>query len=86
MKHESFEQQWNEIESHFPWERVYQAMKALDWQWAGIHGIPGEVALKNKAYDLLSKAWIEECRVASGGFVADIEYGELCLSFVLAEI
>lgn len=85
----SFEYQWNKIEKHFRWERVYSVMKALDWHWH-IHneeyGIPRIDTMKKHARKLLYDIYQQDKGNGScGGFRYGVEDGQLWLTFEIEE-
>lgn len=91
----SFEHLWKQIEKNFQWEKVYTAMKALDWGWAmklsdptGALYIPNVVALKSEAYRLCKSVYDNRKGTTStGGFQAGYieEDNVLWLTFCLTE-
>lgn len=85
----TFIEQWNEIESRFPWQQVYSSMKALDWAWYltdGDSGIPSIFTLKKHAKKLLLDIYKEgDGRICTGGFMAGCADGRLYLQFIVAE-
>lgn len=79
------EQMIDDVLSDFDFEKVHRVMKELDWKWYvedGAH-VPSIYTLIKQAKELLSKAFDEETRVATGGFIADYGEGELSLIFAL---
>lgn len=85
MRQQPFEEQWEDIKEYFSWKDVYETMKALDWQWGTIEGIPNLNSLQDHAYELLCKAWEDGRHHSLGGFNAWIEEGCLALSFSVTE-
>lgn len=85
----SFEYLWGLIEASFRWDRVYVAMKALDWQWCidkhnDLYGIPTVDTLKKSAKKILYEAYERKAGGgSSGGFSGGYEDGELWLEFSL---
>lgn len=76
------------ILDHFDFERIYKAMKALDWTWASTDGVPEVPDLRKKARELLkevSKRKEDRITIGTGGFEVDKGDGILRLKFVIAE-
>ena len=76
------------IIENFNFPRVRQVMKALDWRWFGIKGVPSIENLKYEARILLQKAAKDQNCWSTGGFSAsyipDGERGSyLMLQFVV---
>ena len=77
----------DDVLSDFDFEKVHRIMEELDWRWCeedDAH-VPSIYTLIKQAKELLSKAFDEEDRVATGGFIADYCEGELSLLFALEE-
>lgn len=65
----------DEILDFFDFERVYLAMKALDWKWPAIGRVPLVGHLRAKARELLNRVAYEygdSCSVGTGGFIAEM--------------
>ena len=83
-----FEEKWAEIEKHFQWENVITCMKVLGWKWAfseTTDGIPTIDELKAQAKKLCFDAYTYKRMVGSGGLIASYDYGDMGLSFLVAE-
>jgi len=78
--------QIDSILDEFPFDRVWQAMRAVGWKY----GIPGSLYyptftdLRRTAKRLLETAAEEQTRASTGGFEAMYSEGVLALRFVLA--
>lgn len=73
----------DEILDEFDFEKVHHAMLALNWKWHSTDGVPAIADLRRTARSLLKQV-VEVpnlSRVATGGFVAYMEYGVLGLRF-----
>ena len=85
----SFEYLWNKIEKSFDFNKVYTAMKALDWHWCfheENYGIPRVDYLKEKARELLHDAYENgKGSIRSGGFIVGCEGGELWINFSIED-
>lgn len=65
----------DEILDFFDFERVYLAMKALDWKWSDIGSVPLVGHLRAKARELLKRVAYESgysCSIGTGGLVAEM--------------
>lgn len=80
-----------DIIKKFDFEKVYIAMKALDWQWNWLQdnkyvsAIPSISYLKDHAEELLRKTLNEKSTHYSGGFKAsyDLTINTVKLEFIL---
>lgn len=66
----------------FPFEKVRQCMKVLDWEYTD-DGIPSIIRLKKAARSLLEDVE-NNSTLSSGGFHASIEGEDYSLEFMLA--
>jgi hypothetical protein len=58
MKHElskEMRELVDEITDEFQFEKVHQTMKALDWKWSGVDGVPSIGDLRRMARELLQE-------------------------------
>jgi len=84
--------QIEQVLKYFAFKFVHQAMTALNWTWATLHGVPSIDDLKDQAERLLTEAaegylknkedtWFVSC----GGLKATCKEGVLRLEFVCDE-
>lgn len=74
----------------YDFNKTEELMSQLGWKWAtGVDtvgdGIPTQHAMWKMARDLLSEAYEKQCSIASGGFEARYENGEMSLRFIPVE-
>lgn len=69
----------------FDFTRVAKAMQAIGWVWKTHDGMrsPNELEIEKAAIELLSQVSEEWPSASSGGLTAELDEGELYLSFVL---
>jgi len=72
------------ILDEFPFDDVWQAMRAVGWQWGSPPYYPTFTELRCTAKSLLESAWVKQTRASTRGFEATYEDGVLELCFVLA--
>lgn len=76
------------IMDNFDFEKVYNAMVALDWEWRN-EGVPDVSDLRKEARNLLKTALKDKTNVGTGGFqvqyFSDKDGQYVHLSFVIDE-
>jgi hypothetical protein len=92
----SFEHLYAQINKHFRFDRVYTAMKALDWGWAvktskpNMHNdvlyIPNVNALRQEVYRLCKEVYDQgKGQISTGGFTVSYFDDVLSVSFTIEE-
>ena len=82
-----------DFSKNFDFDKVQKAMVSLNWCWSlgtdsrgsSIFGIPNIDTLRLFAFEYVEDAYNKECRVGSGGFMAEYLDGEMYLEFTLTE-
>ena len=74
----------NEIMNEFDFDKVQRTMKALNWKWASVSGVPTTGDIRRRARAQLREAVERKTRASSGGLVAEWNPHGLRLSFELA--
>lgn len=73
------------ILDEFPFDKVWQAARAVGWKWGKPAHYPTFTELRQIAKGLLKTAWMHKTRIGTGGFEAIYTDGVLELRFVLAK-
>ena len=81
---ENRQKQIKQIMEEFNFQRVHDAMVALDWTWTGV-GVPSVCQLQDHARYLLNNVKKGHCNNTGGFKTSCDEEGILSLEFVLAE-
>lgn len=72
----------------YDFNKTEELMSKLGWKWlTGVDtlGLPTQHDMWKMARDLLKEAYDNQCSIASGGFEARYESGELSLRFIPVE-
>lgn len=87
-----FLSKWAYISEHFDWRKVHKVMEVLNWKWYFCKDkevrVPTIDELKQRAEDLLYQVFTDSdiSSVATGGFEAGMDDGELWLNFSIEGI
>ena len=80
---------WKVIKKEFDWDRLVDAMNAVEWFWSTAQGakVPSKKELRGCARDLAYKAFKQpDTSYVTGGFYAMYSDGNLNLSFRMEDI